>query len=99
MEVVYFSNEFPREDLQDVFRQLHKKSKSSNHHVLARFIADATRAVKEEIEKLPTSLQNLIPVFESLSSWSENKELREGQLCGSIDGVLLVLVQISLYIW
>ncbi|KAF2024556.1 polyketide synthase [Setomelanomma holmii] len=98
MEVVYCSNEFPKEDLQDVFRQLYIQSKSNKHYILARFIDEATRTVKKEIEKLPSSLRNLIPVFESLSSWSEDKELREGQLCGSVDGVLLVLVQISSYI-
>jgi monodictyphenone polyketide synthase len=98
MEVVYFGNEFPKEDLMDVFRCLHNRSKSSDHHVLARFINESTAAVKKEIEKLPSSLKSLIPTFESLSSWAENKELREGQLCGAIDGVLLVLVQVSVYI-
>lgn len=99
MEVVYFSNEFPKEDLTDIFRQLHKQSKSTNHEHLARFTRDATRAIKEEIEKLPSSLKNQIPPFESLTSWSEQKELREGELCGAIDGVLLILAQLSVYIW
>ncbi|KAI8934142.1 Non-reducing polyketide synthase PKS8-1 [Plenodomus lindquistii] len=98
MEIVYFSNEFPKEDLRDVFRQLHIQSKSSNHHTLAQFIAEATRAVKKEIENLPSSLKKLIPVFDTLESWSEHKQLREGQLCGAIDGVLLVLTQLSTYI-
>jgi len=99
MNIVYFSNEFPKENLQDVFRQLHKESKSSNHYLLARFISEATRAVKKEIEQLPSSLKHIIPPFESLSAWSEQKELREGELCGAIDGVLLILLQISVYIW
>lgn len=99
MEVIYFSNEFPKEDLEDVFRQLHNRSKKSDGHVLARFIDEATKAVKKEVQKLPSSLRQMIPPFETLSSWAENKELREGQLCGAVDGVLLVFAQISLYIW
>ncbi|KAK1919829.1 Non-reducing polyketide synthase PKS8-1 [Pyrenophora teres f. teres] len=99
MNAIYFSNEFPKEDLKDVFRQLHKESKSSIHHLLARFMSEATRAVKKEIEQLPSSLKQIIPPFETLSAWAEQKELREGELCGAIDGVLLVLLQISVYIW
>ncbi|EDU45231.1 Polyketide synthase modules [Pyrenophora tritici-repentis] len=98
MDTIYFSNEFPKEALQDVFRQLHKESKSSTHHLLARFMSEATRAVKKEIEQLPSSLKQIIPPFETLSAWAESKELREGELCGAIDGVLLVLLQISVYI-
>ncbi|KAL6702818.1 Non-reducing polyketide synthase PKS8-1 [Coniothyrium glycines] len=98
MEVVYFSNEFPRDDLKDLFRQLHNQSKHSSHPLLARFTQDATTIIKKEIEKLPFNLRSIIPTFETLSSWAEQKELREGQLCGAVDGVLLVLVQISLYI-
>jgi monodictyphenone polyketide synthase len=99
MEVVYFSNEFPKDDLSDIFRLLHDRSKTTNHEVLARFNRDATRAVKKEIEKLPSNLKTQIPPFESLSSWVEQKELREGELCGAIDGVLLILLQLSVFIW
>lgn len=99
MEVVYFSNEFPKEDLQQVFRLLHIKSKSDNHHILAKFNDDATKAIKREVQKLPSSLRQLIPPFQTLSSWAERKDLREGHLCGAVDGVLLILAQISLYIW
>lgn len=98
MQVIYFSNEFPKEDLQDVFRQVHKQSKDRRHHLLAQFLFEATQAVKEEISRLPAKLKELIPPFQTLFSWAENAELREGLLCGSIDGVLLVLVQISSYI-
>lgn len=99
MEVVYFSNEFPKEDLGDIFRQLHLRSKDSGHHVLARFIEEASKAVKNEVQKLPLNLRQLIPHFETVSAWSENKELREGLLCGAVDGALLVFAQLSLYIW
>lgn len=99
MEVVYVSNEFPKDDLGEILRQLHSQSKTTKHEILARFTRDATRAVKKEIERLPSNLKKQIPPFESLVSWAEQKELREGELCGAIDGVLLILVQLSIYIW
>ncbi|KAF2723085.1 putative polyketide synthase [Polychaeton citri CBS 116435] len=98
MELVYFSNEFPKEDLQDLFRRLHNQSKDKHHPTLAKFISDATWALKDEVRRLPSNLRRLIPPFETVFSWAENNELREGQICGAVDGVLLVVVQLALYI-
>jgi hypothetical protein len=97
-KLAYFSNEFPKEDLQILFRRLHKHSKTNNHAVLAQFLSEATRAVKEEIRELPAGLRQLIPPFTSILSWVEHPELREGLLCGAIDGVLLIIVQLATYI-
>lgn len=98
MEVILFSNEFPKEELQDVFRRIHNQSKSKQHPLLAQFIYESTLAVREEVAHLPSNLKQLINPFETLSTWAEDSELRDGQLCGSIDGVLLILVQLSSYI-
>ena len=98
MEVIYFTNEFPKEDLTDIYRILHNQSKDNRHRLLAQFIFDATKAVKSEISQLPSSLRQLIPPFETLFDWAENLELRDGLLCGAVDGVLLILAQISTYI-
>ena len=98
MELVYFSNEFPRDDLQDIFRRLHNHSKDRGYMILAQFIDEATCAIKDEVRRLPTELQQLIPPFETVMSWAENTELREGLICGSIDGVLLIVVQLATYI-
>ena len=98
MDVVYFSNEFPKEDLQDLFRRLHNHSKDKRRPILARFINEATWAVKDEARRLPTELKKLIPPFEDVLSWAENTELREGLICGAIDGVLLIVVQLATYI-
>jgi monodictyphenone polyketide synthase len=98
MEVIYFSNDFPKENLQDVFRKLYINSKDHRHPLLAQFMSEATEAIKYEVSALPSGMKQLVPPFQTLDSWSENKELREGNLRGAVDGVLLVLVQISLYI-
>ncbi|KAL9094354.1 MAG: hypothetical protein Q9165_003495 [Trypethelium subeluteriae] len=98
MELLFFSNEFPRDDLQDLFRRLHNHSKDKHHPILARFIDEATWTVKGEVRQLPAELKRLIPPFETILNWAENIELREGLLCGAIDGVLLVIVQLAAYI-
>ncbi|OKL55335.1 hypothetical protein UA08_09374 [Talaromyces atroroseus] len=98
MKLVYFSNEFPRDDLQDLFRSLHNHSKDKHHSLLAQFIYEATWAIKDEVRNLPTELKKLIPPFDTLFSWAENTELREGLICGAVDGVLLIVVQLATYI-
>lgn len=98
MELVYFGNEFPKDDLQDLFRRLHNHSKENHHQALAQFINDATAAVKDEVRRLPTELKQLFPTFETILSWAENTKLREGLLCGAVDGVLLVIIQLATYI-
>ncbi|KAH8701023.1 putative polyketide synthase [Talaromyces proteolyticus] len=98
MELIYFSNEFPRDDLQDLFRRIHNQSKDKSHSILAQFIKEATLAIKDEIRHLPTELKQIIPPFDTLLSWAEDNELREGSMCGAVDGVLLIVVQLAAYI-
>ncbi|KAK4960935.1 Type I Iterative PKS [Elasticomyces elasticus] len=98
MEILYFGNEFPKEDLQDVFRLLHNHNRSVRHPLLDQLISNTTQAIKHEIKQLPSKLSDLIPPFATLFDWAENAELREGMLCGAVEGVLLVLLQLSLYI-
>ena len=98
MKLVYFSNEFPRDDLQDLFRRLHNHSKDKHHPNLAHFLNEATWAVKDEVRRLPNELKQLIPPFETILSWVENTELREGRICGAVDGVLLIVAQLATYI-
>lgn len=98
MDVVYFSNEFPREDLQNLFRRLHNHSKGRQHPILAQFLDEATWAIKNEIQSLSSELRQLIPPFTTILSWAEATELREGLLCGAVDGVLLIVAQLATYI-
>ncbi|KAJ9605946.1 Non-reducing polyketide synthase PKS8-1 [Cladophialophora chaetospira] len=98
MKLLYFSNEFPKEDLQHIFRRLHSHSKNERHTILAQFVHDATVAVKDEIRNLPAELRRLIPTFDSILSWAADTDLREGLICGAVDGALLVVAQIATYI-
>lgn len=98
MDLLYFSNEFPKEDLQLIFRRLHSLSKDARHFLLAQFISEATRSIKDEIRELPAHLRNLFPPFETLLDWVEFLDLRDGDLCGAVDGVLLVMAEVATYI-
>lgn len=98
MELVYFSNEFPKGDLEDLFHRLHNHSKDKHHLFLAQFINEATSAIKDEVRQLPTELKRLIPPFKTVLSWAEDEGLRSGLICGAVDGVLLTVVQLATYI-
>lgn len=95
MKVVYFSNEFPRDDLSGLFRRLHQHSKDRKHPILARFFEEATRAIREEVRLLPTPLRSLIPAYETILDFADFSDLRKGPLCGSIDGILLCALELG----
>lgn len=96
--VVCFGNEWSKGDLRDVFRNLQMHSKDVNHPLLARFIAEATRALRLEIADLPSEVQLQIPPFDSVIQWPEMTPFREGPLCGAVEGVLLIVAQVGAYI-
>ncbi|PHH89547.1 hypothetical protein CDD83_5806 [Cordyceps sp. RAO-2017] len=98
MKLVYFSNEFPKDDLRDLFRRLHNRSKARRHPLLAQFLSEATWAAKDEVRRLPAGLKQLVPPFQTVLSWAEDAEFRQGPLCGAVDGVLLVVAQLATYI-
>ena len=98
MEVIYFSNEFPQEDLSDLFRHLHNHAKDRNHPLLAKFIEGSTWAIRDEIARLPTALQRLIDPLETILGWAENDSLRRSEICAAVEGVLLVVLQLGTYI-
>jgi hypothetical protein len=95
MKVIYFSNEFPSDDTRDLFRRLRVHSKDKRYPTLARFIAEATAALRGEVAGLPSSLRATVPKFDSIFSLEEQTALRQGPLGGAIDGVLLCALQIA----
>ena len=98
MKVIYFSNEFPFDDLQNLCHELHQHSKDRRHPILARFLEEATLAIREEIRQLPALLKALIPPFENILDVLQFTDLRKGPLCGSVDGVLLCVVELGVFI-
>ena len=97
LRVVSSGNEFPRDDLQYLFRRLHIHSQNQQHSLLAQFIDNATSVVREEVRHLPAELKELLPPFRTILDLADDAELRRGPLCGSIDGVLLCVVQLATF--
>lgn len=97
-KAIYFSNEFPTDDLSILLRRLHNHSKQRGHVVLARFLNEATRVLRNEVSQLRAGLAELVPSFESVTTLAGETELRRGQLSQSIDGVLLCVLQLGTYI-
>ncbi|RYC54173.1 hypothetical protein CHU98_g12041, partial [Xylaria longipes] len=97
--LVYFSNEFPHDNLPALLRLLLQHSKDRRHPILARFFEEATLAIREEVSQLPLALRSQIPPFESILDIVGFDHLRQrGSLCESINGVLLCTVEIGTYI-
>ena len=98
LRLVYFSNEFPQDDLQHLFRRLYVHSKDKRHTLLAQFIDEATLAIRDEVSRLPATWKALFPPFQTIFDLADDAELRKGALCGSIDGLLLCAVQLATFI-
>ena len=95
MRLVYFSNEFPHDDLKDLLRHLHVHSRDIRYPTLARFIHQATLAIHEEVRLLPATSRTLVPPFETVFNLADHSALRNGPLGGAVDGMLLCAVQLA----
>ncbi|KAI9739232.1 MAG: Type I Iterative PKS [Cirrosporium novae-zelandiae] len=98
MKLVHFSNEFPHDDLSELFRCLHVHSKKQAHSILASFLDQATFALRDEVQKLPRVSKALVPHFESISNLADNAELRKGPLGGAVEGMLLCVFELATFI-
>lgn len=95
MKVLYFSNEFPHDDLAGLARHLLLLSKQRRHPHLARFLDNATETIRAEVRQLPAALRTAVPPFDSVFNLVEYTDVRKGDLGASVDGVLLVVVQLG----
>lgn len=95
MNLLYFSNEFPHDDLSGLTRHLLLRSRDARHPNLARFLQETTSAIRAEVRQLSPSLRNLVDPFQVVLEFADRQQLRKGPLGASIDGVLLVAVQLG----
>ncbi|PKX92325.1 putative polyketide synthase [Aspergillus novofumigatus IBT 16806] len=98
MKVVYFGNELSQDGLQGICRRLHAYTKDRRYPLLARFIEQSTWALHDEVRQLRAAQKALVTPFESVLHLAEQPELWEGPLCGSIEGVLLCVIQLGTFI-
>lgn len=98
MSLIYFSNEFPNDDLRGLLRRLQDLSKLREYPLLANFVDAATRVLHDEIRNLSTALRSTLPVFDTIFSVADHPDPRKGPLSGSIDGILLCTLELGTYI-
>lgn len=96
--LVYFSNQLPWDHLGTHLRRLQALSKDRRHAILKAFFDEATYVLHGEVAQLPAALQAEIQPFESIVDFGFQSQLRDGQLGGSFEGVLLCLLQLGTYI-
>lgn len=97
-KLVFFSNEFPRDDLEDLFRRLQRHSKDKRFRFLAEFLKECTGVINEESLKLPQPLQSLLPPVQTVLSLVENPQFRVGPLGGALESALLCILEIGMFI-
>ena len=97
-KLIYFSNEFPNDDLADLFRRLQRYSKDKRFRLLATFLEVCTAVVKDEALKLPQPLQDLLPPFPTVLNLAHQAEFQRGPLGGAIESTLLCVLEIGMFI-
>jgi hypothetical protein len=94
--LLLFSHEFPSDDVQELFRSIHRHSKGRKFPLLATFLSECDMIIKEEVVKLPKYLQEDIPAFHTVTGLALHfDELRKGPLGGSWEGAFLCIYQIA----
>ncbi|EFQ33703.1 beta-ketoacyl synthase domain-containing protein [Colletotrichum graminicola] len=96
--LLFFSNEFPNDDLRDLFRRLHNHSKSQRFRLLATFLDACGDVVHHEAAALPSHLKKLIPPFKSVLSLADNHHFRQGPVGGALESALLCVLEIGMFI-
>lgn len=97
-KIVFFSNEFPSDDLRDLFRRLHRHAKDKRFPFLAAFLEESAATIKEEASKLPRPLQDLIPSFDSVLTLADHGDFGHGPLGAAMESALLTVLEIGLFI-
>ena len=97
-KIIFFSNEFPNDDVRDLFRQLHRHAKDKRFALLAAFLEESAATIKEEASRLPRPLQDLIPSFSSVLALADHGEFRHGPLGAAMESALLTILEIGMFI-
>jgi len=97
-KLLFFSNEFPSDDLKDLLRRLQRNSKDKRFRYLAAFLEESTNVIKEEALRLPQSLQEILPPSKTPLSLVENSQWRQGPLGGALESAVLCILEIGMFI-
>ena len=98
-DLLLFSHEFPIDDIQELFRALHRHKKGTNFPLLSLFLSQCDVLLLEVVAKLPHTLREDLPPFKTATGLALHLDnLRKGPLAGSWEGVFLCIYQLALFI-
>lgn len=96
--LIYFGNEFPTDDLNDLFRRLQQHSKDRRFRLLNAHLEESTLVLQDEVNKLPHYIRSQVPHFDNIVTLAENGYLRHLGLGAAIESALLLVLQLGLFI-
>ena len=94
-KLIFFSNEFPNDDVKDLFRRLRSRSKDRKFRHLAAFLERCTVSIKAEICKLPKTVQDLVPPFQHILTLADHVAFRGSPLGGAMESAILCTLQLA----
>ena len=97
-KLVFFGNEFPNDDLRELFRRLQRHSKDKRFTYLSLFLEECSTVIKEEAAKLPQHVQDLIPPFRTILALADHGDFRKGPLGAAMESALLCVLEIGMII-
>lgn len=98
VKLVFFTNEFPSDDLKDLFRRLLRQSRDRRFRLLAAFLEESTAVLQHEVSKLPRQLKDLVPHFDTILTLVEHGDFRHGALGAAIESALLTVLELGMLI-
>jgi asperthecin polyketide synthase len=96
--ILWFGNEFPSDDLNELFRRLQQHSKDRRFRLLNAYLEESTLVLQDEINKLPHHIRSQVPHFDNIVTLSENGYLRDLGLGAAMESALLIILQLGLFI-
>ena len=96
--IFFFGSEFPKDELRDLFRRMLVHTKDRRFRLLAAFIKESTRVLKDELELLPRFVRDQVPHFENILHLPEHGNFREGCLGAAMENVFLVVLQVGVFL-
>ncbi|PHH66065.1 hypothetical protein CDD81_590 [Ophiocordyceps australis] len=96
---ILFTNELPSGDVEDLLRRLHNHAKLPRFSHLARFLHQSTVVLKEQVQKLPRPLRDLVPPFHNVMTLASRwEELKESPLRGAWEGAFVCIYEMGMLI-
>ncbi|KAJ5737573.1 polyketide synthase [Penicillium malachiteum] len=94
--LIFFGNDFPSDNLADLFRRLHRWSKDAKFRVLALFLDESIAVLNTEISQLSQNTPDKISCLQNVVGLvSAYEAVRTTPIGGALESSLLCILQIG----